>query len=282
MNKRNSILESLSEGMLNSTNQINSVKHTKIGDKFVKYISNVRDELDYDDFYGFVSTYATNSASKYTKVLSGYNRLSCFNDYWSIECGDCEIRIKTNNEDEIYVFVDNPYSNENTETQVRDNNILVYKGDFSVLIEGIVVDMVQSIDGRCSTIDKYVDLITDYLKEEGYTYFGTTYGIDMSASGNTEIILEEEYSLLCVCVGDEFYGAFTDDILGTVVDASVDVFVAKLYSKLKLPTLGCRLTISFISSKEAKNVLKMLKGIGVDSCVNSLKVVGTSLVIEVY
>lgn len=104
----------------------------------------------------------------------------------------------------------------------------------------------------------------------------------MSASGNTEIILEEQYSLLCVCVGDEFYGAFTDDILGTVVDASVDVFVAKLYSKLKLPTLGCRLTISFISSKEAKNVLKMLKGIGVGSCVNSLKVVGTSLVIEVY
>lgn len=85
MNKRNSILESLSEGMLNSTNQINSVKHTKIGDKFVKYISNVRDELDYDGFYDFVSTYATNSASKYTKVLSGYNRLNCFNDYWSIE-----------------------------------------------------------------------------------------------------------------------------------------------------------------------------------------------------
>lgn len=85
---KNSILESLSEGMLNSTNQINSVKRTKIGDKFVKYISNVRDKLDYDGFYDFVSTYATNSVSKYTKVLSGYNRLNCFNDYWSIECGD--------------------------------------------------------------------------------------------------------------------------------------------------------------------------------------------------
>ena len=38
MNKRNSILESLSEGMLNNTNQVNNVKRTKIGDKFVKYI----------------------------------------------------------------------------------------------------------------------------------------------------------------------------------------------------------------------------------------------------
>lgn len=268
--------------MLNSTNQINSVKRTKISDKFVKYISNARDNLDYDGFFNFIRVYATNSASKYTKVLSGYNRLNCFSDYKSIECGDCEIRIKTNNEDEIYVFVDNPYSNEKTESQIRDNNILVYKGDFSVLIGGIVVDMVQSIDGTCSTIDKYIDLITDYLKEEGYTYFGTTYGMDMSAGGNTEIILDEQYTLLCICVGDGFYEAFTDDVLDTVLDVSVDVFVAKLYSKLKLPTLGCRLTISFISSKEAKNMLKMLKGIGVDSCVNSLKVVGTSMVIEVY
>lgn len=67
-----------------------------------------------------------------------------------------------------------------------------------------------------------------------------------------------------------------------MVDAVLSGQISKLYSKLKLPTLGCRLTISIISSKEAKNVLKMLKGIGVDSCVNSLKVVGTSLVIEVY
>ena len=282
MNKRNSILESLSEGMLNNTNQVNNVKRTKIGDKFVKYMSEVRDHLDYDGFLDFVRTYATNSASKYTKVLSGYNRLNCFSDYKSIECGDCEIRIKTNNEDEIYVFVDNPYSNEKTESQIRDNNILVYRGESSVLIDGIVVDVVQGIDGRCSTIDKYIDLITDYLKEEGYTYFGTTYGTEMSADGSTESILDGQYSLLSVCVGDEFYDAFTDGILGTVVDASVEVYVANLYSKLKLPTLGCRLAISFTSSKEAKNMLKVLNGVGVDSWVNSLKVVGTSLVVEVY
>ena len=268
--------------MLNNTNQVKDVKRTKDGDKFVKYMSEVRDHLDYDGFLDFVRAYATNSASKYTKVLSGYNRLNCFSDYKSIECGDCEIRIKTNNEDEIYVFVDNPYSNDKTESQIRDNNILVYRGESSVLIDGIVVDMVQGIDGRCSTIDKYIDLITDYLKEEGYTYFGTTYGTEMSADGSTEIILDGQYTLLCVCVGDEFYDAFTDGILGTVVDASVEVYVANLYSKLKLPTLGCRLAISFTSSKEAKNMLKVLNGVGVDSWVNSLKLVGTSLVVEIY
>lgn len=34
MNKRNSILESLSEGMLNKTSQVNDVKRTKNGDMF--------------------------------------------------------------------------------------------------------------------------------------------------------------------------------------------------------------------------------------------------------
>ena len=282
MNKRNSILESLSEGMLNNTNQVNSVKRTKNGDMFAKCLSKTRGSLRYDDFLIFLRSCATNSASKYTKVLSGYNKLRCVNSYMSIECGDCEIRIKTNKEDEIYVFVDNPYSNEHTESQIRDNNILVYKGDYRVFIGGIVIDMVHDIDGRCSTIDEYVDLITDYLKEEGYTYFGTTYGVDMSADRSTESILDGQYSFMSVCVGDEFYEAFTDDILGTVVDASAEVYVAKLYSKLKLPTLGCRMTISFTSSKEAKNMLKVLVDVGVDVWINDIKVVGTSLVIEVY
>lgn len=35
MNKRNSILESLSEGMLNKTSQVNDVKRTKDGETFV-------------------------------------------------------------------------------------------------------------------------------------------------------------------------------------------------------------------------------------------------------
>lgn len=208
--------------------------------------------------------------------------MGCFKGYGEIECGDCSIRVISNEADEIYVFVDNPYSNDNTESQIRDTNLLVFKGDFDVTIKYFVNDIVQEIDGRCSTIDKYIDLITDYLKEEGYTYFGTTYGTEMSAGGSTEIILDGQYTLLCVCVGDEFYEAFTDGILGTVVDASVEVYVANLYSKLKLPTLGCRLAISFTSSKEAKNMLKMLNGVGVDSWVNSLKLVGTSLVVEVY
>ena len=47
-----------------------------------------------------------------------------------------------------------------------------------------------------------------------------------------------------------------------------------------LPTLGCRLTITFDSTKSAKSTLKSLGN--VKNWVNSLKVVGTSLVIEVY
>lgn len=280
MNKRNSILESLSEGMLNKTSQVNDVKRTKDGETFVKCLSMVRDNLEYDKFNSFFKSCANNSASKYTKVLSGYNTLDCYKDYSEIECGDCSIRFKTNEADEIYVFVDNPYSNDNTETQIRDNNILVYKGLFDVAIKYFVNDMVQEIDGICNSIDKYVDLINDYLEEAGYKYFGTTYGLDMLAGRSTESILDAQYSVLSVSVGDEFYEAFTDDILNTVVDANAEVYVAKLYSKLKLPTLGCRLTITFDSTKSAKNVLKALGE--VKNWVNSLKVVGTSLVVEVY
>ena len=280
MNKRNSILESLSEGMLNKTSQVNDVKRTKNGETFVKYLSMVRDNLEYDKFNNFFKSCANNSASKYTKVLSGYNTLDCYKDYSEIECGDCSIRFKTNESDEIYVFVDNPYSNDNTETQIRDNNILVYKGLFDVAIKYFVNDMVQEIDGMCNSIDKYVDLINDYLEEAGYKYFGTTYGFEMLANRSTESILDVQYSVLNVSVGDEFYEAFTDDVLSTVVDASGEVYVAKLYSKLKLPTLGCRLTITFDSTKSAKNVLKALGD--VKNWVNSLKVVGTSLVVEVY
>ena len=53
MNKRNSILESLSEGMLNKTSQVNDVKRTKNGDMFAKYISKTRGSLRYDDFLVF-------------------------------------------------------------------------------------------------------------------------------------------------------------------------------------------------------------------------------------
>lgn len=45
--------------MLNNTNQVNNVKRTKIGDKFVKYMSEVRDHLDYDGFLDFVRTYVS-------------------------------------------------------------------------------------------------------------------------------------------------------------------------------------------------------------------------------
>lgn len=168
----------------------------------------------------------------------------------------------------------------NTKKQNKDTKRMVdavLSGQISKLSSK---DMVQSIDGRCSTIDKYVDLITDYLEECGYKYFGTTYGIDMSADRSVDSVVEGQYSLFSVCVGEEFYEAFTDDVLNTVVDAKAEVYVARLYSKLKLPTLGCRLTITFDSTKSAKSTLKSLDD--VKNWVNSLKVVGTSLVVEVY
>lgn len=53
MNKRYSILESLSEGMLNKTSQVNDVKRTKNGDMFAKYLSKTSGSLRYDDFLVF-------------------------------------------------------------------------------------------------------------------------------------------------------------------------------------------------------------------------------------
>ena len=138
------------------------------------------------------------------------------------------------------------------------------------------------LDGCKLIADTYCihDVFTDYLEECGYKYFGTTYGIDMSADRSVDSVVEGQYSLFSVCVGEEFYEAFTDDVLNTVVDAKAEVYVARLYSKLKLPTLGCRLTITFDSTKSAKSTLKSLDD--VKNWVNSLKVVGTSLVVEVY
>lgn len=85
MNKRNSILESLSEGMLNKTSQVNDVKRTKDGETFVKYLSKTRDSGMGDGFIGFFRSCATDSASKYTKVLSGYSGMGCFKGYSEIE-----------------------------------------------------------------------------------------------------------------------------------------------------------------------------------------------------
>lgn len=128
--------------MLNKTSQVNDVKRTKDGETFVKYLSKTRDSGMGDGFIGFFRSCATDSASKYTKVLSGYSGMGCFKGYSEIECGDCSIRVISNEADEIYVFVDNPYSNDNTESQIRDTNLLVFKGDFDVTIKYFVNDMV--------------------------------------------------------------------------------------------------------------------------------------------
>lgn len=105
---------------------------------------------------------------------------------------------------------------------------------------------------------------------------------ELANDGNMTFDIDNPKLDGCKLIADTYciHDVFTDDVLNTVVDAKAEVYVARLYSKLKLPTLGCRLTITFDSTKSAKSTLKSLDD--VKNWVNSLKVVGTSLVVEVY
>ena len=143
-----------------------------------------------------------------------------------------------------------------------------------------VRELVDVVDGRFSKIDKYVDWIHDYLKEEGYNYIFDTHGFELVAIDREEEVLSGAYSTFSVCVGDEFFDAFTDEVLDNVLDAKAEVYLANTYSKLKLPTIGCRLTVTFTSSKDAKDFLSSVSDI--KSWVNTVTVKGKSLVIEVY
>lgn len=278
MNKRNSILESLSEGMLQTAN----VKRTKNGELFVESVLKIRGGYYLESFSRFFEKCIVNTASKYTDVKSTYGNMYCNpNEYPSIECGDCSIYFKTNDKDEIYVYVENPYSNDYTENQLRNDNVLIFRASMSYLNPAMSVrELVDVVDGRFSKIDKYVDWIHDYLIEGGYNYVFDTHGFELVTLDKEEEVLSGAYTTFSVCVGDEFFDAFTDGVLDNVLDAKAEVYLAKTYSKLKLPTIGCRLTVTFSSSKDAKDFLSSVSGI--KSWVNTVTVKGKSLVIEVY
>ena len=119
--------------------------------------------------------------------------------------------------------------------------------------------------------------IHDYLKEEGYDYIFDTHGFELVTIDREEEVLSGAYNTLSVCVGDEFFDAFTDEVLDNVLDAKAEVYLANTYSKLKLSTIGCRLTVTFTSSKDAKVFL-----CGIKSWVNTVTVKDKYLIIEVY
>lgn len=278
MNKRNSILESLSEGMLQTAN----VKRTKNGELFVESVLKIRGGYYLESFSRFFEKCIVNTASKYTGVKSTYGNMYCNpNEFPSIKCGDCSIYFKTNGKDEIYVYVENPYSNEYTENQLRDDNVLIFRTSRVYLNPAMSVrELVDVVDGRFSKIDKYVDWIHDYLIEEGYNYVFDTHGFELVTLAKEEEVLSGAYTTLSMCVGDDFFDAFTDGVLDNVLDAKAEVYLANTYSKLKLPTIGCRLTVTFTSSKDAKDFLSSVSGI--KSWVNTVTVKGKSLIIEVY
>ena len=82
----------------------------------------------------------------------------------------------TDYKSEIRVFVENPYSNEYAERQERDDNILVYDGGVGSATEEFVNNLISFVDGKCNMIDSYVNLIDKTLRDEGFTYKGTTLG----------------------------------------------------------------------------------------------------------
>lgn len=280
MNKRNSILESLSEGML-SNKQINTSKATKSAIGFIRNVNQLR-KGNIEDIYGYFKDITENIATKYTKTLSKSYHYR-YNEYPSIYCDDCEILFSTNGKDELYVFVENPYSNEYSEEKLRDNNVLIYQGGSGATLnmKYFIREMVNELDGSCTTIDRYVEVINDYLKGEGFTLKDTTLGFEGVSSTSVDDILFGKYTLAVNCLSLEFFDTFTDDLLVSVVDVKSVVYLQSTYTKLKLPTLGIRITIKFDSSDNVNAFMKAMPK-EIKGWVNSIKLSGTSLVVEVY
>lgn len=61
-----------------------------------------------------------------------------------------------------------------------------------------------------------------------------------------------------------------------------EVYLESVYSKLKLPTLGCRFKIEFASNGDAKDFYKKIRGIGVEKWVNRVKIMGGTIVLECF
>ena len=61
-----------------------------------------------------------------------------------------------------------------------------------------------------------------------------------------------------------------------------EVYLESVYSKLKLPTLGCRFKIEFTSKDDARSFYKKIRGIVVDKRVNQVKIMSDTIVLECF
>lgn len=278
MNKRSSILESLSEGMLQTANSKEVSKSSRASlfcDTVVKMRNGYLEDIF--DFFGDI----TFSITKYTKPT--FSKLTCDDSlFTSIYCKGCHIYFTTDYKSEIQVFVENPYSNEYTEEQERDDNILVYDGGIGSATEEFVNNLISFVDGKCNTIDAYVNLIDKTLRDEGFTYKGTTLGYELVSATHEDDIKFGKYSTLATCLGEDFFNAITDDVISVISDVYCEVYLESVYSKLKLPTLGCRFKIEFASKDDAKDFYKKIRGIGVEKWVNQVKIMSDTIVLECF
>ena len=104
MNKRNSILESLSEGMLQTANS-KEVSKSNRAKLFCETVVKMRNGYleDIHDVFGVI----TSSITKYTKPA--FDKLTCDNSLFKpIYCGGCYIYFTTDYKSEVRVFVENP------------------------------------------------------------------------------------------------------------------------------------------------------------------------------
>lgn len=278
MNKRNSILESLSEGMITTANS-KEVSKSNRAKLFCETVVKMRNGYleDIYDVFGVI----TSSITKYTKPVFG--KLTCDNSLFKpIYCDGCYIYFTTDYKSEVRVFVENPYSNEYTEESERDDNILVYDGGVGSATEEFVNNLISFVDGKCNTIDAYVNLIDKTLREEGFTYKGTTLGYELVSATRDEDIKFGKYITLVSCLGEEFFNAITDDVIKVISDVYCEIYLESVYSKLKLPTLGCRLKIEFDNGSSAKDFYKKIRGIGVEKWVNKVKITGSTIIVECF
>lgn len=160
------------------------------------------------------------SITKYTKPT--FSKMTCDNSLFKpIYCKGCYIYFTTDYKSEIRVFVENPYSNEYTDTQERDDNILVYDGGVGSATEEFVNDLISFVDGKCNTIDAYVNLIDKTLRDEGFSYKGTTLGFELvSATRDDDIKFGKYSTLVTFNNGDSFDVAC--DKLEVAFDSPVD------------------------------------------------------------
>jgi hypothetical protein len=232
---------------------------------------------DIFDFFGGI----TFSITKYTKPT--FSKMSCDDSLFKpIYCKGCYIYFTTDYKSEIRVFVENPYSNEYAERQERDDNILVYDGGVGSATEEFVNNLISFVDGKCNMIDSYVNLIDKTLRDEGFTYKGTTLGYELVSATRDDDIKFGKYSTLVMCLGEDFFNAITDDVINVISDVYCEVYLESVYSKLKLPTLGCRFKIEFASKDDAKDFYKKIRGIGVEKRVCRVNIMSDTVVIECY